>query len=236
MLNGKRVVALIPARGKSKRIPHKNRRELGGKPLIAWAIDAAKKTEEIDRIIVSTEDAAIAAISKDLGAEVFERPERLSQDDTPTIDVIRHVIAELKEQFDDSVYMVLLEPTTPFRSSNDIRRCLKLLEEGFTAASTFMKAGLNPHQAWTIEGETSRLYIAGSDAWLPSQHYVKAYQLNGAVYAFRIESITPDRSGPLSGNIGAVVMPKERSVDIDEEIDLWFAEMILQRFPEIGKD
>ena len=109
------ILAIIPARGGSRRLPRKNVRLLCGKPLIAYTIEAALSSKLIDRVVVSTEDEEIAEVSKKYGAEVLERPEELARDDSPTIDAVMHVLnwfEERKEFFD---IVVLLEPTSPLR-------------------------------------------------------------------------------------------------------------------------
>lgn len=116
-----RVLALIPARGGSKRLPRKNIRELCGKPLIAWTIETANQSKLITETWVSTEDMEIAQISKDWGAKVLHRPSDLARDDTSTIDVVNHAIGILP-QFD---YVCLLQPTSPLRTVEDVDECIK---------------------------------------------------------------------------------------------------------------
>ncbi|MDI9543841.1 MAG: acylneuraminate cytidylyltransferase family protein, partial [Pseudomonadota bacterium] len=101
--------------------------------------------------------------------------------------------------------------------------------EGFDSAATFREAGLNPHRAWKIEGAEPRVFIPGAVPWLPRQLLPKAYQLNGAVYAFRPAGLAEGSDALLFGRMGAVIMPAERSVDIDTEMDFLVAEAVLQR-------
>jgi CMP-N-acetylneuraminic acid synthetase len=119
------VIAIIPARGGSKGIPRKNIRLLAGKPLIAYTIEAAF-TSKMDKVIVSTEDEEIAEISKKYGAEVIERPKGLAKDETPTIDVIFHVLEILKAKNYNPDIVVLLQPTSPLRNAEDIYNAIKL--------------------------------------------------------------------------------------------------------------
>lgn len=229
MINGKRVVALIPARGGSKSVPLKNIKELAGKPLIAWSIEIAKKVHEIDRVIVSTDDERIAKVALHYGAEVFNRPKELAQDNSLVIDTIRYVLRTLKRSGDLYEYLVLLEPTAPLRKDIDVINCLLLIEQKqYDSVATFTEATLNPHRAWKIDGYTPRVFIEGAIPWLPRQRLPKAYQLNGAVYVIRVDAINEQSISVLVGNVGAVVMPTERSVDIDKNIDFLIVEALMK--------
>ncbi|GIQ69989.1 hypothetical protein XYCOK13_28130 [Xylanibacillus composti] len=232
MINNKRIVAVIPARGGSKSIPYKNIKELGGKPLIAWSIEMAKACEEIDRVIVSTEDEKIASVARQYGAEVIHRPEHLAQDDSLVMDAIKDLIAKIRVEGETAEYMVLLEPTSPMRSLDDIQQCLYLLADSdtdFDSVATFMDAELNPHRAWKIDDGMAQTFIDGAIPWLPRQKLPRAYQLNGAVYAFVIDRLKSEHISAFFGKSGVVLMPKERSVDIDDEIHFEFADYLLRR-------
>ena len=230
MINGQKVIAVIPARGGSKSIPYKNIKPFLGKPLIAWTIASAQGVAEIDRIIVSTEDALIAEVASRYGAEVFNRPAELAKDNSLSIELVKDIVKKLKEAGENYSIMLYLEPTSPLRESQDIRTCLELLtntESSYTAVATFTEAELNPHRAWRIEG-SPELFIKSANPWLPRQKLPRAYQLNGAVYCFLIESIQEDSQQILNGSIGAVVMPREKSVDIDDKIDFMLAELLMK--------
>lgn len=232
MINGMRVIALIPARGGSKSIPNKNIKPLGGKPLIAWPIELALETTEIDRVIVSTDDPKIKSVSQQYGAEVMDRPNSLAEDDSLVIDTIRHAIKELREQGETAELMVLLEPTSPFRTRSDIYECLSLLidkAKQYDSIATFTRADLNPHRAWRIEDDEPKVFVEGAIPWLPRQKLPDAYQLNGAVYAFKIDNLQENEISLLFGKIGAFIMPKVRSIDIDNEIQIELAEIMIKR-------
>lgn len=131
MIDRHSAIAIIPARGGSKGLPGKNMRNLCGKPLIAWSIEKALKSDCLDRVVVSTDDPEIARVAQAFGAEVpFLRPPELASDTASTYDVLRHALAhyatEHGEHFD---YTVLLEPTSPLREDDDIDRALRLLED-----------------------------------------------------------------------------------------------------------
>jgi len=230
MIDGKRVIAVIPARGGSKSIPGKNIRLFSGKPLIAWAITTATETEAIDRVIVSTDDDRIASVSKEYGAEIYRRPSHLATDEALVIDALRDLTSTLRREGETAEIMVLLEPTSPLRSSEDVRVCLKtLVREGLDSVATFHEAELNPHRAWKIESGRPEVFIPGAVPWLPRQKLPKAYQLNGMVYAFRIDGLLGDTPSLLFGKQGAVVVPKENVMDIDDERDFLLAELVLGR-------
>jgi CMP-N,N'-diacetyllegionaminic acid synthase len=232
VIHNKRVVALIPARGGSKSIPFKNIKMMNGKPLIAWTIETAFDTEEIDRVIVSTDHASIASVAHQYGAEVMLRPDHLSQDDSLPIDVIRYCMERLETEKEQAELIVYLEPTCPLRKPEDISVCLSILTnpvKGLSSVATFKEADLHPFRAWKMDGSKPSLFIDGAVPWLPRQQLPEACQLNGAVYAFTKDSISGSSISVLSDRCGAVMMPKSRSVDIDDEIDFLFAELLMKR-------
>jgi CMP-N,N'-diacetyllegionaminic acid synthase len=231
MIVDKRVIAVIPARGGSKSVPQKNIRPLGGKSLITWSIEVAKATPGVDRVIVSTDSDEISRVARSSGAEIYRRPTHLATDEALVIDALRDLIARLKEEKETAAVMVLLEPTCPFRSVADVQGCLEMLAGGMDSVATFKEAELNPHRAWRIEGGIPQVFITGAVPWLPRQQLPKAFQLNGAVYVFRIEKLPESSNSLLFGRSGAVLMPAERSVDIDNEIDFMVAEELLKKRP-----
>ena len=130
MYNNKEVLAIIPARGGSKRLPGKNIKDLNGKPLIAWTIDAALRSKYIDKSVVSTDDEIIAEISQKYGAEVpFIRPKELATDTASSIDVILHAINFYKTKGEPFEYVILLQPTSPLRTTEDIDHAFEMLNE-----------------------------------------------------------------------------------------------------------
>jgi N-acylneuraminate cytidylyltransferase len=230
MLDNKRVIAVVPARGGSKSVPGKNIRNLAGKPLIAWAIEAAKKTRAIDRVIVSTDDPKISAVSSESGAEVYHRPSHLATDESLVVDALRDLIGTLRQEGENAEIMVLLEATSPLRTPGDVQACLeKLVREGLDSVATYHEAELNPHRAWKIEDGRPEVFIPGAVPWLPRQKLPRAYQLNGAVYAFRADGLRGDTPSLLFGKSGAVVLPKNRAYDIDDEMDFLIVEYLLGR-------
>jgi N-acylneuraminate cytidylyltransferase len=228
MLGQSNVIAVIPARGGSKSVPGKNIKNLGDKPLIAWSIEVAKLTRAVDRVIVSTDDRAIGSVAQACGAEFHERPAYLATDEAIVIDTVRNLIARLEGEGEKDPVMVLLEPTCPFRTPTDVEDCLGLIHRGFDSVATFREAELNPHRAWRIDDAQPEVFIPGAVPWLPRQRLPKAYQLNGAVYAFRSERLPDSSNALLFGKMGAVIMPAERSVDIDGPLDFMLAELLIK--------
>jgi N-acylneuraminate cytidylyltransferase len=230
MIGQQRVVALITARAGSKGVPNKNLRPLGGRPLVQWPIENALATPEVDRVIVSTDGEAIAEASRRAGAEVSMRPAPLASDSALSADVVRHHVRELRAAGETARYMVLLQPTTPFRLSRDITACLQAIEhEGLDSVATFTEADLHPHRAWTIQDGRPQSFIAGAVPWLPRQALTPAWQLNGSVYAFVMDALPATGPAVLFGRAGGVLMSKRRSLDIDDELDFVIADALLAR-------
>jgi len=230
MLDGKRVIAVIPARGGSKSVAGKNIRPLGGKPLLVWSIEVAQQVNEIDRILVSTDDDLIAAVGRSYGAEVYVRPAHLATDDALVIDAIKDLLKTLLAERETPEWIILLEPTCPLRTADDVRGCLKLVARGgYDSVATFKEAELNPHRAWRLIDGMPEVFIPGSIPWLPRQKLPKAYQLNGAIYLFRATLLAGEAKSLLVGKLGAVLMPRERSQDIDDGVDFAIAEALLQK-------
>jgi len=229
MINGKRVVAVIPARAGSKGIKNKNIKIMAGKPLIAWTIELALSVPEIDRVIVSTDGDLIAEVGKEYGAEIYLRPEELATDHALVIDTIKHLNKVLDEQGEMASYMVLLEATSPLRIATDISNAISLLDaKNLDSVATFTEAKLNPHRAWKILDDVPEPFIDGAIAWLPRQQQPVAWELNGAVYAFNRSGISGQNISFLFGNVGSVTMPHERSMDIDTELDFMIVEKLME--------
>jgi N-acylneuraminate cytidylyltransferase len=229
MLNEKRVIAVIPARGGSKSVPGKNIRLLGEKPLLAWSVDVARQVSEIDRIIVSTDDDQIGAVGRLHGAEVYARPRHLATDEALVIDALKNLLQTLRAEGEKPEWVVLLEPTCPLRTANDVRECLGLIAQGdFDSVATFKDAELNPHRAWRLNDGVPEVFIPGAIPWLPRQKLPKAYQLNGAVYVFRARLLAHEAKSLLVGKVGAVLMPRDRSQDIDDNLDFTIVEALLK--------
>ena len=223
-----RIVAMIPARGGSKSVPYKNLEPLGGRPLLAWPIETAKETPEIGEVYVSTDDDRIEETAREYGADVIRRPDALATDSALVIDAVRHLRDELEREGDKVEVMVLLEATSPFREKGLVSRCVnRLLDEGLDSIATFHQADINPERTWRIEEGAPRPFIDGAIPWKPRQQLTPAFQLNGAVYAFRPGSLPDDSPALLYGKMGAVIVAASSVIDIDEKEDFVRANAIL---------
>lgn len=223
-----RIVAMIPARGGSKSVPYKNLEMLGDRPLLAWPIETAKQAPEIGEVYVSTDDDRIAAVARDYGAEVIRRPDALATDSALVIDAIRHLRDVLERDGDPIEVMVLLEATSPFREAGLVSRCInRLLDEELDSIATFHQADINPERTWRVEDGAPRPFIDGAIPWKPRQQLTPAYQLNGAVYAFRPAKLPEDSPSLLYGKMGAEIVSASSVIDIDEKEDFVRANAIL---------
>ncbi len=226
MYKNKKILALIPARGASKRIPHKNIKLLLGEPLIARTIEQAKKSRYIDSIVVSTDDKKIAGISRNYGAEVpFIRPRRLALDTAKGIDVVLQAINWLKKNGREYDLVVLLQPTSPLRASTDIDNAIELLfSKSAKAVISVCESGHKP--LWSDVLPKSGCMRNFMKKNKQSSNAPQYYTLNGAIYLGYCSYIKKHK-GFLGARTFAYIMPQERSVDIDSEFDFWIAEQFL---------
>ena len=228
MLGDKRILAVIPARGGSKGIPGKNIKMLAGKPLLAWTIEAAKGSRYIDRLILSSDDKDIISVALEYGCEVpFVRPANLAQDDTPGIAPVLHALEVLEEKFD---YVVLLQPTSPLRQTEDIDACIeKCLEEQAMSCVTVSEVKENPNWMFTLEeGLYLKRLLSEGGKYKRRQDCPTYYVLNGAVYVMQCEWVQREKRTVFEGTI-ASIMPKMRAVDIDEMLDFQLCELVISK-------
>ncbi|MBF0153483.1 MAG: acylneuraminate cytidylyltransferase family protein [Magnetococcales bacterium] len=228
MIQGKRVLAVIPARGGSKGIPRKNICDLAGKPLLAWSVEVGRECNCIDRLILSSEDAEIIATAQAWGCDVpFVRPLELAQDDSPTIPVLIHALDALPESYD---YLVLLQVTSPLRQASDIVACLEMCEHNQAPACvTLVETHQNPQYMYRLDPSGHMLPVLGpksGTAHIRRQDLPKAFALNGAVCVARVPWLREHRTFLGESTLGHV-MPPERSLDIDTRLDLLLARAIL---------
>jgi CMP-N,N'-diacetyllegionaminic acid synthase len=230
MLNGRSVVAVVPARGGSKGIPKKSIALLGGRPLLEWAISTARGVARIDQIIVSTDSPEIGRVALNCGADVYTRPAELALDSSLVIDMLRDLLLRLRNEGRWPGYVVLLEATAPFREAEDVNRCLDALgDDSVDSVATFTDAATKPAKAWAIVQGVPSPFLAESDPWAPRQQTPPAWELNGGCYAFAADRLPSKGPNVLFGNSRAVLMPRSRSFDINDEEDLAVAEALVQR-------
>lgn len=223
-----RVLGLVPARGGSKGVPAKNTRMLGDRPLLAYTAEAALAAADLDRVILSTEDGAIAELGAALGLDVpFLRPPALAADETPMIAVLQHALDALPEPFDA---VCLLQPTSPFRPAGLIDRCIGLLgSSGADAVVTMLPvpAEHNPHWVY-VRDHRGHLRLATGEASPVArrQDLPAAFHRDGSVYVMRTPGIRQGR--PYGEHLEAVVLDPARHVNIDDLDDWARAESLLE--------
>ncbi len=241
MFEGKRILAIVPARGGSKGLPGKNIRPLQGRPLIAWSIEAGLQSRYVDELIVSTDCHAIAEAARTAGAGVpFIRPADLATDSARSIDATIHAVEQLEEMGATFDLIMLLQPTSPLRSSQDIDEAVELFFS--RQAQSVVSVCENDHHPWwsnTLPSDGNMADFLRPEALNANRQTLPPYyRLNGAIYLTEIGNLKKNDSffGPRTF---AFVMPRDRSVDIDGILDFHLAEAILayQGAPEsaVGK-
>lgn len=227
------MLAIIPARGGSKSVPRKNIRMLGGKPLIHWSIEAAMQADSIDRVILSTDDDEIAEVCKPTGIEIpFMRPEELAMDDSLAID---NYIYSMKRMCGEFSYkqdeFVVLLPTVPFRTSADIDAAVELFYKK-QADSVISCTQLEHPLDWICNidtnGKISRDSKIKTINLMNRQESKQGYIPNGAIYVLK-NSLVKDNYSYYTDNTYAYLMPSERSIDIDTELDFEYAMFHINR-------
>jgi N-acylneuraminate cytidylyltransferase len=218
------VLAIIPARGGSKGVPRKNIRDVAGKPLIGWTIEEAKKSGYIDRLVVSTDDQEIADIAVWWGGEVpFLRPAELARDDTPGIAPVIHILTTIQPAYD---LVVLLQPTSPLRTVEDIDGAIALMvNKNANACVSVVEPDKSPYWMYSMDGSDHLIPLLEGD-YARRQDLPPVYALNGAVYVARVNWLLKKQVF-VSDETVAYIMPKDRSIDIDTETDLAISTIIL---------
>jgi N-acylneuraminate cytidylyltransferase len=225
------IVAVVFARGGSKGVPRKNLRLLGGRSLLAHAVAAAKASRLVTRVVVSTDDAEIARVATECGAEVpFMRPAALASDTAPEWMAWQHAVRELSRDpgFPLDVF-VSVPPTSPLRSADDIDRCIRLFLQGdVDVVVTVRPAERSPYfNMVTIDGQGyARVVIPPENALARRQDAPTVFDMTTVAYVAR-PSFVLESSSLFSGRVKAVVIPPERALDIDTELDLRIAECLV---------
>lgn len=227
-----KVLAVIPARRGSKSILRKNLALLASKPLIAWTIETALACSRLSRVIVSTDDQEITEVARRYGAEVpFLRPAELAQDDTPDLPVYQHALSWLAEHEGYCPDIVVwLRPTAPLRTVQDVECAIQILiRTGADCVRSVCLAEHHPYWMKRLDGDRLMPFLDGIDE---SKYYRRqllppVYRLNGAVDVTWRRTVM--QKGLLySGDVRGYLMPAERSVDLDKELDFVLAELLLQ--------
>jgi len=238
MISGKRVLAIVPARGGSKGLERKNIRPMAGSPLVTWPIRAALNSSFVDRVICSTDDREIASVANQGGADVpFIRPDELAGDLASSADVVIHALDELAKDGDIFDYVVLLEPTSPLTTNTDIDQALKSLDDSRNHADAIV--GISRVEATHPDFDVRR----GSDGIITPyaakdfsslkrrQDVEELYFLDGSLYISDVQVFISRRSFYHERTMGQI-MPRWKSFEIDEYIDFVCVEAILDRQSE----
>jgi CMP-N,N'-diacetyllegionaminic acid synthase len=223
-------LAIIPARGGSKGVLRKNIRIVAGQPLIAYSIQAAQASQTLTHCVISTEDDEIASVGRTFGAEVLPRPAELAGDKTPMLPVVRDVFSTLEARLGTLFeYGVLLQPTAPLRTAADIDAAVTLLRETGADSVISVYRVYDHHPARMYRMDNERLVpLQDEPVGRLRQDLPAVYHRNGAIYAFR-RKLIDEIEGLIGPDTRPYIMPEERSVNIDNEIDLLLADLLLQR-------
>ena len=229
MTNQNDLIIIIPARGGSKRLPRKNVLQLNGKPLIQWTIEAAIKANLNAPIIVSSDDDEILAVASLFqGDKVipYKRPAELAQDDTSTASVLLDVIQSLERKNITPSTMVLLQPTSPLRNYQDINNAYLLYKDSESQDTLLSVCEVDHPKAWSGSLDENS-FLHGIDlTGKRSQDFTKEYRLNGAIYISNIPLFLENKT-VFTEKIKAYIMPKSRSVDIDDFFDLQLCQFMM---------
>ncbi|HZQ74392.1 MAG TPA: acylneuraminate cytidylyltransferase family protein [Burkholderiales bacterium] len=220
------TIATICARGGSRGVPGKNLRPLAGKPLIVHTIEQARACAALDAVYVSTDDARIAEVARAAGAEVpFLRPAELATAEAPKMPVIRHLVGELEKRSVKADRIVDLDPTSPLREIADIERCIEMLDAGTDVVITGYEAEKNPYFNMVEQAPDGffRLVKQPPAQVHGRQGAPRVYSMNASIYVWHRRTL--DR-GLWEGRARLHVMPRERSIDIDSEIDFKLVELL----------
>lgn len=223
-------LAIIPARGGSKGIPHKNIKTVAGKPLICYTIEAALNSRYIDAVYVSTDDDEIAEISRSAGSGVIMRPDYLASDTSKTVDALIHAAKVVSEQEDGKKYdyLVCLQPTSPLRDSHDIDGAVaQLMDKGQSSLVSLSPVENHPILIRSIDEESDRVKgLLDVSSTVRRQDFPDYYYVNGAIYINRIADLNPDTS--LNDNEYGFLMSARHGLDIDEPDDIRYLSSLIE--------
>lgn len=225
------VLALVLARGGSKGIPRKNLRKLGGKPLIKYSIDAAKKSKLVSRIIVSTDDEEIAKTSQKNGAEIpFIRPKKISGDNASQLDVVKHAISflEINEKYMPDI-ITILHPTNPFRNGNLIDKSIRLLKKSNVDLVLGVSEVLtHPYRSFWHKGKYLKQFSNDFHKYFQRQLFPKLYFPTGDIYTLKYSSLK--KHGVIFGPKIFPLIQKnnQNSINIDTDYEMFVAEMTIK--------
>lgn len=223
------ILAIVPARAGSKRLPGKNLLDLHGKPLIRWTLEAALQSNVVDRLVVSSDDDKILAEGKRLGLQTLRRPDYLASDNAATLDVLLHILDTLAKENVRPARVMLLQPTSPLRTAEDISQAVRKMSE--TGTESIISVCQCEHSPlWSnilgFDGAMDE-FLRPEILNQRSQDLPVYYRLNGAIYLAKTDSFLRSR-GFFMSNSQALIMPVERSIDIDTYLDFRMCECFFE--------
>ena len=239
MINNKKVLAIIPARGGSKGLPNKNILPLAGKALIGWTIEVGLSSKYIDKLIVSTDSDEIAEVAKSFNCDVpFIRPADISSDKSPTIDVLMHTINYYREMNEIFDYLILLEPTSPLRELSDIDIPLEKLEETREFADSIVGVCKveSSHPSFSVvldDNDLIKPYASNNFSVLRRQDLNELFFFEGSIYISDITTLIKKKTFYHDRTLPHIV-PRWKSIEIDEISDLIAAEAYILNKDKLG--
>jgi CMP-N-acetylneuraminic acid synthetase len=221
-----KTLAIIPARGGSKRLKNKNILKLNNKPLIAYSIEAALASKYIDEVVVTSDNEAILEIATSYDAKTIKRPDKLATDSSATIDTILHTL-EIYNSFDT---IIVLQPTSPLRTSNHIDEAIEeFINKKANGVISVCKTEHSPLWSNTLEKNNKMDNFLSKELLnLRSQDLPEYFRLNGAIYIAKKDKIIEQKTFFIDSNIYAYIMPQEVSIDIDTHLDFLVCETVLK--------
>ena len=222
-------MCIIPARGGSKRIPGKNKKLLAGKPLVSYAIEAAFQSTEITHLVLSSDDDEILSIGNNYEDLIcLKRPVEISGDTAPAISYVQHTLGEIQVDFD---YVVIIQPTSPFTTGQDIDNTIQLLTKSNADSSvSVMKLdhAIHPVKLKVLSGDILEPFIEEENGRMASHELPDLYVRNCSVYVSKIAIIK--QGNVLGKRCLGYVMPRDRSIDINDPIDFEFASYLIRKY------
>lgn len=226
-MDRKSILAIVPAKGASTRLPRKNIRELAGKPLLGWTLDSALASRVFADIVVSSEDEEVLSVASRWDVETRERPHKLAVDPAGCIHVAQHVVAELEGKGRSYTHIAILMPTCPFRSVEDICAAVAELNQGSAGVViSVSEFSHTPFNGFTLEAEGNLSPITPAMFGCKTQELPAVYRPNGAIFIMARDTLMAS-SHLYPEPMRPVIMPEHRSVDIDNELDLQWAAFLL---------
>lgn len=226
-----RILAVIPARGGSKRLPGKNIRLLGARPLIEWSIASAKKIDVVCDVLVTTDDEQIAQVAKEADALVpWLRPAELATDTAGSVDVCLHALDWYEKESGEVDGLLLLQPTTPYRRHATMERGIQLYRNELRPVVAVAPAPVHPAWCMRLDGLHMQPYLGAEGLSLRSQDLPPAYSVCGTFYLISPNALRARASFCPSDAVPLVIYDPLESIDIDTEMDWRLAECYLEKF------